>query len=345
MLLKTVALLVLMTAIFVVDTLTRYEIAVAVFYILAILAASALLPARTTRLLTALAVLLTLTSFALTRHGAYDTGLVNLAISLLAIGITAHLALKAVAARAATERTQNRLFHIARATSLGEMAASIAHEVNQPLAAIATSASACQRWLDQAPPNLERARQAARRMADDAHRASEVIARIRAVTQSRKTAPEAVLPAHAIHETLALYAPALEHEQVRLLLDLPDSLPAVHADPILLQQVLGNLVGNALDALRQVPPGERTLRIAVHAGGNGFAEFAVEDSGCGVTPAETPRLFDPFWTTKDNGAGLGLAIARSIITAHGGEIAAHPAPGRGTRLAFRLPVSKENTHD
>lgn len=179
------ALIVSVVAIFLLDTLTDYAVAAACFYAAVILAASRVLSPRGLLALAVACVALTGLSFVLTRFGTYRIGLVNSVIGMLVIAITTWLALKMEAAKAAVQEAQARLLRVARASTVGELTTSIAHEVNQPLAAIASSADACQRWLAQEPPNVDKARQALSRILADAHRAGDVIARIRGLTRVR----------------------------------------------------------------------------------------------------------------------------------------------------------------
>lgn len=342
--LVVLALIIVMAAIFLVDTVTDYAVAAACFYAAVILAASRQLPARGLIALAAVCIALTGISFFLTRFGTYRIGLVNSAIGMLVIGITTYLALKMEAAKAAVQDAQARLLRVARASTVGELTTSIAHEVNQPLAAIASSAEASQRWLAQDPPNLDKARQTIARIVADAHRASDVIARIRGLTQGAAPERQAFDLNLAVEEMLALSRSELEQHGVTVALLLGNELPPAHADRVQVQQVIGNLILNAVDAMGATPMGERRLSLLTAHDGHGHVSLSVRDRGIGL-PAEQPdRVFDAFWTTKANGLGLGLSLSRSMIEANGGHIRAERPSGGGACFIFELPTATEDTH-
>jgi two-component system, LuxR family, sensor kinase FixL len=232
---------------------------------------------------------------------------------------------------------QAELAHVSRVTMLGELSASIAHEVNQPLAAIVINAEATQRYLEQTPPKLDDARRVTDRVIQSAERASNVIRRIRAL--SKKAAPEMVnLDVNeVIEETVPLVRSQATSNRVVLRLQLAPGLPAVLADRIQLQQVIINLVINAIDAMKAVSDRPRELVIRTRQGDGGEVLVAVQDSGVGIEPEKANRLFDAFYTTKADGMGMGLSICRSIIEAHGGRIWASSNAGPGATLQFTLP--------
>lgn len=335
--------LAIMAAIFVADTSTDYAVAAAGFYTVVILAVAHRLSARQLVLLAGACIGLTILSFALTGFGSYRVGLINSAIGIVTIVVTTYLALKMEAARAAAQEAQARLLRVARASTLGELTASIAHEVNQPLAAIVTSGNACQRWLAQAPPNVDKAQQAVARMLDDALRASEVIVRIRGMTRGQSLQPQAFAINPAVEEVLSLSRAELERHEVAVVLDLEDDLPPVFADRVQIQQVLGNLVLNAMEAMSDVPVGARTLHLATSRGDAGRVRVDVADTGHGLPSAMVERLFEAFWTTKAEGLGLGLSISRSIVEANGGRIQAGNRAEGGARFQFELPAAPDTT--
>ena len=342
--LALLALIVVMAAIFLLDTVTDYAVAAACFYAAVILAASRLLPPRGLLLLAAACILLTGLSFFLTRFGTYRIGLVNSAIGMLVIGITTWLVLKMEAAKAAVQEAQARLLRVARASTVGELTTSIAHEVNQPLAAIASSAEASQRWLAQSPPNVDKALQAIARILSDAHRASDVIARIRGLTQGAAPERRAFDLNLAVQDMLALSRSELDQHEVDVALLLDADLPQAYADPVQVQQVIGNLLLNAVDAMAQVPAGERRLSLLTARDGRGLVSLSVRDRGVGL-PAEQPeRVFDAFWTTKNHGLGLGLSLSRSMIEANGGRIRAERPAGGGACFVFELPAASKDDH-
>jgi PAS domain S-box-containing protein len=243
-----------------------------------------------------------------------------------------------VRAEEALRQTQAELFRMARLTIMGELTASIAHEVNQPLAAVVANADAVSRWLAAAPPNLNEAREAVRRIARDGNRAGEVIRRIRALIKKGEPARTLVNLNQLIHETLTLTQPELTRKQVSLQLELAPELPRVPADRIQLQQVLLNLVVNALDAMSSVADRQRVLRIRTDRSESDAVQIAVNDNGIGLGPVGTEQVFQPFYTTKPDGLGMGLAISRSIVEAHGGRLWATPNDGFGATFQFTLPI-------
>lgn len=334
-----------MTAIFLADTFTRLEIAVAVFYVAIILAALSFLPRRGVIGVALACGALTVISLFLTPvdGGPRELGLINALISISAIAITAYLALKRSAAEAAAFEARAQLTRMARIQALGELTASIAHEINQPLAAIAASGSACQRWLEHEPPNLERALRALQRMIDDASRASEVVARIR--RQARNAEPQRVAMdlADVVDEVVALAQGELHRNQVALSERIQAGLPVVLADRVQMGQVIINLMLNAIEALRDSPKGGRQITLRLVSPAPGRVQFSMEDTGPGLGPQARERLFDTFWTTKPEGTGLGLTISRAIVESHGGRLWAEPSVAGGAVFCFTLPAAREAT--
>ena len=237
----------------------------------------------------------------------------------------------------ALEQLRAELAHVSRVTMLGELSASIAHEVNQPLAAIVVNAEASQRYLEQEPPKLSDARRVVDRIIQSADRATNVIRRIRGL--SKKVTPEmARLDINGvIEETVPLIRSQAISHRVTLRLQLASGLPAVLADRIQLQQVVINLVINAIDAMKLVTDRPRELEIRSQLYEGDQVLVAVQDTGVGIAPEKADRLFDAFFTTKPDGMGMGLSICRSIIEAHGGRIWASSAAGPGAILQFTLP--------
>jgi PAS domain S-box-containing protein len=253
---------------------------------------------------------------------------------------------------------ENRLAHVSRVTVMGELAASIAHEVNQPLAGMLTNANASLRWLAGDLPNLTEARDAIRRIVRDANRASDVIARLRALFKKAPAAQEPVAINAIIQEVLALTQPELRRNRVSLQTQFAGDLPTIIGDKIQLQQVVLNLVMNAIEAMSGLMDGERELYVSsqkttenraepgketIEADtGNGrrlsYLSIVVRDSGPGLDPAQLARVFETFYTTKSLGMGMGLAISRSIVEAHGGRLWAKANTPRGALFEFRLPV-------
>ena len=241
-------------------------------------------------------------------------------------------------AEEALQATRAELAHVGRVTTVGELTASIAHEVNQPLAAVVANADACVAWLGLQTPNLDEARSAAKRAVEGATRASGVIARIRSLI--RKTPPQQapVQLNQVIEETMAIIAGQVLRNQVNVSLELAPGLPQVLGDRIQLQQVILNLMINAIEAMAAVSDRQRQLLIRSKLDGNQRAVWiSIEDNGIGVSAETMVRIFEPFFTTRTQGIGLGLPISRSIIEAHGGRLWAESAAGHGSVFQFTLP--------
>src|SRR5215475_5054916 len=242
-------------------------------------------------------------------------------------------------AEEALHKAQADLAYVTQVATLGELAASLAHEINQPIGAVVNNASACVRWL--AAQNLEEARQSAARIIADGHRAGDIIGRIRAL--ARKAPPHKDwLDVNAlIREVLALVRSDVQRYGVTLQMHLATDLPPVRGDRIQLQQVVLNLLVNALDALRGVPKGTREVQLSSGLDASQNVHVAVRDTGSGLTAESLEHLFDAFYTTKPEGMGLGLAISRRIIEAHGGQLWATPNTDLGTTFQFTLPTGGE----
>jgi len=240
-------------------------------------------------------------------------------------------------AEEALRKAQGELAHVTRVTTLGEMAASIAHEVNQPLAGIVTNANACRRWLAGATPNLDEAREAVGRILRDGNRASDVIAHIRALVRKTDTQKERLDMNQAVQEVINL----TQHEAMRkglaLRTELAHDLPLVLGDRVQLQQVILNLVMNGVEAMASVADRPRELFIRSRQHESDKVLVAVQDSGVGIDRENLGKIFDAFYTTKPQGMGMGLAIGRSIVENHGGRLWAIPNDGPGVTFAFALP--------
>jgi C4-dicarboxylate-specific signal transduction histidine kinase len=233
--------------------------------------------------------------------------------------------------------TRTELARAARITTLGELTASIAHEVNQPLAAVAANADACVAWLSREHPDLVEARAAAERAAQGATRASEVIARIRSLITKATPEKSTVQINQMIEQTVALATAQGSANNVTIGLELSPNLPHVLGDSIQLQQVIVNLLMNGIDAIISTTDRPRKMLIRSEPQSSGQILVSVQDSGIGVAPDVMNRLFEPFFTTRSNGMGMGLSISRSIIEAHGGRLWAESDGSTGSVFHFTLP--------
>jgi C4-dicarboxylate-specific signal transduction histidine kinase len=237
----------------------------------------------------------------------------------------------------ALQRTRTELARVVRITTIGELTASIAHEVNQPLAAVVANADACVAWLALQNPNLAEARAAAERTIQGATRASEVITRIRSLIN--KTAPERaqVQLNGVVEETIALIERQASRNSISVVTELSPDLPIVLGDRIQLQQVILNLMLNGIESMSGITSRNRRLLIRSRVQEDDQVCISVEDSGIGVSAENMPRLFEPFFTTRSQGIGMGLAISRSIIEGHGGRLWAESVVDQGSVFQFTLP--------
>jgi C4-dicarboxylate-specific signal transduction histidine kinase len=231
---------------------------------------------------------------------------------------------------------QRQLAHVNRVTTMGQLAASIAHEINQPLAAVVNNANACLRWL--AAQNLEEARRSAEMVIADGHRAGDVMSGIRALFQKAPLQKSAVDVNEAILEVLSLTHGEVGKNGVSVQTQLAEDLPLIQGDRGQLQQVILNLIINAIEAMSGVSEGSRELLISSGKDASGGVFVAVQDSGPGLNPEHFDRAFDAFYTTKTGGMGMGLSVCRSIVEQHRGSIKASRKAGPGATIQFTLPV-------
>ncbi|MDM0073837.1 ATP-binding protein [Variovorax sp. J2P1-59] len=237
-----------------------------------------------------------------------------------------------------------RLGQVARLNALGELAAGMAHELNQPLTAVLANTQAAQRLLNDDPPELATARTAMRQAAEQARRAADVIGRLRRVIArpDRDAETRSVVLQEALRGALHLLAPEFDRRAVTPAFDDAAHVPVkVRADPVALEQIVHNLLMNALQALEDVPAGERGLRIAVGREGD-HGILTVSDNGRGIAPEALPRIFEPFFSTREGGLGLGLSLCETLAAGMGGSLAAEPAPPRGARFTLRLPLASSS---
>ena len=237
----------------------------------------------------------------------------------------------------ALEKVRSELAHVARVTTLGALTASIAHEVNQPLSGIITNASTCLRMLAADPPNIEGARETARRAIRDGNRAADVIKRLRALFSNTGVATESVDLNEATREVLALSSSDLQRGGVLVRAELAEKLPKVTGDRVQLQQVMLNLVLNASQAMSPVDDRPRQLVIRTSRDDGDRVRLTVQDAGIGLDMSNLERLFDAFYTTKSDGMGIGLSVSRSIVESHGGRLWAEPNDGPGATFSFSIP--------
>jgi C4-dicarboxylate-specific signal transduction histidine kinase len=232
---------------------------------------------------------------------------------------------------------QTELAHIARVTTLGELAGSIAHEINQPLTAVVSNADAGLRWLNQSPPNIDEARKALEDIVKQGLRASEVIIRIRTLTRKGPRLSLVLNVNDLIEEILILVRPQIERRHVELRTELAADLPSIAGDSVQLQQVVLNLVLNGIQAMDRQEEHSKELILVSRREGPHDIVISVRDSGEGIPAHQLDQLFQPFFTTKPGGIGMGLAICRSIVEAHGGRIWATSNVNHGADFQFSLP--------
>jgi signal transduction histidine kinase len=245
-------------------------------------------------------------------------------------------------AEEALHRAGAELARVSRITTLSALTASIAHEVNQPLSGIVTNADTCLWMLDADPPNLDGARETVRRIIRDGNRAADVIARLRALFSKRAFTLEPVNLSEAALEVVALSLNDLQRNRVVLESELADDLPVIAGDRVQLQQVILNLLRNAVDAMMKVHDRPRRLLIRTEPEGADAVRLTVKDAGIGLDRQTMNKLFDAFYTTKSDGMGIGLSISRSIIERHQGRLWVEPNEGPGTTFAFSIPCLVEN---
>jgi C4-dicarboxylate-specific signal transduction histidine kinase len=241
-------------------------------------------------------------------------------------------------AEAELRQTRGELSRVARVLMMGELAASIAHEINQPLAAVVSNAGAGLRWLAAATPNLEQSRAALRRIVRDGERAGRVLGQIRSLVNKAAPARGPVDINQLLSETLPLLRSEINEHQITLRTEF-GALPTIDGDRVQLQQVLINLILNALEAMYDVSAHTRCLTIRTEVSADRLLRVEVRDRGTGIEPANANQLFETFFSTKPRGMGMGLSISRTIVEAHGGHLWAAPNPGGGAIFQFTLPIS------
>jgi PAS domain S-box-containing protein len=271
-----------------------------------------------------------------TRPTSLHQSLIEQLTHIASIAIDRHLSEETL------NRIRSELTHVARAQSLGVLTASIAHEVNQPLSGIITNASTCLRMLAADPPNIDGARETARRAIRDGNRASEVITRLRTLFSNKDSTTESVDLNEATREVIALSSSELQRSGVILRVEFADDLPHVTGNRVQIQQVILNLLRNASDAMSAVYDRPRELLVRSERDGD-CVRLTVRDTGIGFDREDADRLFQAFYTTKNDGMGIGLCVSRSIVESHHGRLWATPNNGPGATFSFSLPVGAEGS--
>jgi signal transduction histidine kinase len=244
-------------------------------------------------------------------------------------------------AEEALRKAQIELARATRVTTLGELTASIAHEVNQPLAGLVANAQACLRWLDRETPDLDAARRSVEWVIEDGNRASDVIRRVRALANKSDIEMRPLDVNDVVREVIALMQRELFNHEVSLLTELAPALPAILGDRVQLQQVIINLVMNGIEAMQSVTDRQRELVIRSRQDEKQQVLVSVTDCGVGISAEDADRLFTAFFTTKSSGMGMGLSICRSIMEAHGGRLWVTPNVPHGATFQFTLPVNAD----
>lgn len=250
-------------------------------------------------------------------------------------------AIRANQAEDALRKAQAELAHVTRVTTLGELTASIAHEINQPLAAVIANADACLAWLQRSPPDIKAARRSVEWIIEDGRRAGDVIRHVRALAKGSDIEMVPLDANAVVREAVALVQREMASHAVSVRMELSSALPRIFGDRIQLQQVLINLIMNGIEAMGDVHDRPRELAIRSEASGDGAMQMSVSDRGVGISEQAMDRLFTPFFTTKSSGMGMGLSICRSIIEAHGGRLYAVPNQERGATFQITLPLHRE----
>jgi two-component system sensor kinase FixL len=234
-------------------------------------------------------------------------------------------------------RQQARLLAVSRMATMGEMAAGIAHEINQPLTAISNYARACQRFAANDPPNMEDLQECMDEIANETQRAAEIIRELRQIVRSRMEERSVRDLNDIIRQTRPLILADARVHQANVRFEMPPTLPKVSVDPVQIQQLLLNLIRNALEAMESRADGNREIRLTTKTTPGGDVELSVMDNGSGIDPTVEQEMFEPFVSTKPSGTGLGLAISRTIAQNHGGQLQVQPGESGGACFTLRLP--------
>jgi C4-dicarboxylate-specific signal transduction histidine kinase len=241
-------------------------------------------------------------------------------------------------AQQALLNTQAELAHLSRVFTMGELTTSIAHEVNQPLTAVVTQGHACVEWLSANPPDLEEARDSAERIIQDGTRAGRILGHIRSLVKKDVPERELLNMNEVIQELAVFLRGETLNQRVTVKMDLDPDLPRVRGDRVQLQQVVLNLIMNGMEAMRALNGGEKEIWIRTRRDDNAGVRVVVEDIGVGFTAEIADKIFQPFFTTKEQGIGMGLSISRTIVESHAGHLWATPGAERGATFQFTIPV-------
>jgi len=341
-LLLQVATVLLALGVFAADAFTAPDQVFSGFYVLVVVMSARFCRGRDLWIVSGVCVALTLLAQVLSNHLAHDAGQTaigafNTVDGILVIGVATFFIQRGQLAQAALQRAQADLARVTRVTVMGELTASIAHEVNQPIAAVVTNAGACLRWLDNDTPNLDEARAAATRIVRDGTRAADIISRIRRIFTKGEQARQPVDLNQLIRETVDVLGNEAARHAVTLRTDLAGDIPAVMADRVQLQQVMVNLIVNGFDAMKDATK-TRELALRTQLSADGEVVVSVSDTGVGLPAQPSDQLFDAFFTTKPEGTGMGLSISRSIIESHRGRLWAAANSPRGATFLFALPA-------
>ena len=340
-----VATVLLALGVFAADAFTAPDQVFSGFYVLVVVMSARFCRGRDLWIVAGTCMAMTLLAQVLSNHLAVGKdqaaiGAFNAMDGVLVIAVATYFIQRGQQAQAALQRAQADLARVTRVTTMGELTASIAHEVNQPIAAVVTNASACLRWLDNDKPNLDEARAAATRIVRDGTRAADIISRIRRLFTKGGQPRQPVDVNQLVRETVDVLGNEAVRHAVTLRTDLAGDIPEVMADRVQLQQVMVNLIVNGIDAIKD---GARTRELALKTRLSEDREVvvSVSDTGVGLPAQQADRLFDAFFTTKPEGTGMGLAISRSIIEAHHGRLWATPNTPGGAIFVFALPARNE----
>jgi len=327
--------------IFLIDTLSSLHFAVASLYVIVVLIAAHDLDRRGVVITGVTCAFLTVFSYVID-HGFVVDGTAPLrsAVSLVSILIATMLVLRNVSAEEAYREAQLELAHANRVATMGQLTASIAHEIKQPIAAAHNNARAALNYLDNSPADVAEVREALTCIVDDADRASAVVDRIGSLIKKAPARKEVIDLNAAILEVIAVTRSEAVKAGVTVAAQLADELPGIRGDRVQLQQVMLNLIVNAIQSMRGVEGGNRELHISTVSIEPESVCVAVRDTGHGLRPESLPRLFEPFYTTKPDGMGMGLSICRSIIEAHGGRLWATSCEPRGALFQFTIPATR-----